>query len=74
MPEWLHLSGEAGEVELDDEREQQNVNAWISINAPHLQVLPVVNNFDPQSDTWQGEAAGRLLRSQPRRARGSFAI
>lgn len=69
MPEWLHLSGDAGEVELDDEREQQNVDAWISINAPHLQVLPVVNNFDPQTNTWQGEAAGRLLRSSASRAR-----
>jgi cellulose synthase/poly-beta-1,6-N-acetylglucosamine synthase-like glycosyltransferase/peptidoglycan/xylan/chitin deacetylase (PgdA/CDA1 family) len=68
MPEWLHLSGEAGEVDLDDERDQQTVNAWISINAPHLQVLPVLNNFDPQSDTWKGGAAGRLLRSQPARA------
>ena len=68
MPEWLHLSGETGEVDLDDERDQQTVNAWISINAPHLQVLPVLNNFDPQSDTWKGEAVGRLLRSPAARA------
>ena len=34
-----------------------------------LQVLPVVNNFDPQSDTWEGKAAGRLLQSTEARAR-----
>ena len=69
MPEWLHLSGDAGEVDLDDERDQQNVNAWISINAPHLRVMPVVNNFNPQTNTWKGEAAGRLLQSPTARAR-----
>ena len=69
MPEWLHLASDTGEIELDDEREQENVNAWISINAPHLQMLPVVNNYDPQTNTWQGEAAGRLLRSTAARAR-----
>lgn len=69
MPEWLHISGEDGEVELDDERDQQTVNAWISINAPHLQVFPVVNNFNPLANTWEGPAAGRLLKSPPARAR-----
>ncbi len=69
LPEWLHLAGEDGEVELDDEREQQNVSAWISINAPHLQVMPVVNNFDPRSGAWQGAATGRLLQSKAARTR-----
>ncbi len=69
LPEWLHLSGADGEVELDDERDQQNVNAWISINAPHLQIMPVVNNFDPRTGAWHGEAAGRLLQSPTARAR-----
>lgn len=69
MPEWLHLSNDAGEVDLDDARDQQNVNAWISVNAPHLQVLPVVNNYDPQRDVWDGKAAGRLLQSKEARAR-----
>jgi cellulose synthase/poly-beta-1,6-N-acetylglucosamine synthase-like glycosyltransferase/peptidoglycan/xylan/chitin deacetylase (PgdA/CDA1 family) len=69
LPEWLHLSGADGEVELDNEREQQNVDAWIEINAPHLNVMPVVNNYDPISRTWQGEAAGRMLREASARAR-----
>lgn len=68
MPEWLHLYDDAGEVELDNEREQQTISAWISINAPHLQVMPVINNFDPQTNTWQGDVAGRLLKSDVARA------
>ena len=68
LPEWLHLSGEEGEIELDDEREQQNVKAWIAINAPHLQVMPVINNFDPRTGTWQGASTGRLLQSESARA------
>jgi cellulose synthase/poly-beta-1,6-N-acetylglucosamine synthase-like glycosyltransferase/peptidoglycan/xylan/chitin deacetylase (PgdA/CDA1 family)/spore germination protein YaaH len=69
MPEWLHLSGDQGEVELDDEREQQNVDAWLTINAPHLKVMPVINNYDPRSRAWQGEATARVLTSPEARAR-----
>ncbi len=69
MPEWLHLSGESGDIELDDEREQQNVGAWLSINAPQLQLMPVVNNYDPRSGTWRGAATVRVLKSPEARAR-----
>jgi peptidoglycan-N-acetylglucosamine deacetylase len=69
MPEWLHLSGEEGEIELDDEREQQNVGAWLTINAPHLRLMPVINNYDPRSRAWHGEATGRVLKSPEARAR-----
>ncbi|MFN3745237.1 MAG: polysaccharide deacetylase family protein [Hyphomicrobiaceae bacterium] len=69
MPEWLHLSGEEGEIELDDEREQQNVGAWLTINAPHLRLMPVINNYDPRTRAWYGEATGRVLKAPEARAR-----
>ena len=69
MPEWLHLSGDQGDIELDDEREQQNVDAWLTINAPELKVMPVVNNYDPRNGAWHGETTARVLKSPEARAR-----
>jgi len=69
MPEWLHLTGESGEIELDDEREQQNVDAWLSINAPDLKVMPVINNYDPRNSAWHGASTARVLKSPEARAR-----
>lgn len=69
MPEWLHLTNETGEIELDDEREQQNVDAWLTINAPNLRVMPVVNNYDPRTRSWRGEETARVLKSPEARAR-----
>jgi cellulose synthase/poly-beta-1,6-N-acetylglucosamine synthase-like glycosyltransferase/peptidoglycan/xylan/chitin deacetylase (PgdA/CDA1 family)/spore germination protein YaaH len=69
MPEWLHLTNATGEIELDDEREQQNVDAWLTINAPNLAIMPVVNNYDPRTRSWRGEEAARVLKSPEARAR-----
>jgi cellulose synthase/poly-beta-1,6-N-acetylglucosamine synthase-like glycosyltransferase/peptidoglycan/xylan/chitin deacetylase (PgdA/CDA1 family)/spore germination protein YaaH len=68
MPEWLHLINDTGEIELDDAREQQNVDAWISINAPNLALMPVINNYDPRTRTWRAAETVRVLRSPEARA------
>jgi hypothetical protein len=73
MPEWLHLSGETGEVDLDDERDQQTVNAWISINAPHLQVLPVPTISIRRATPGRAKRLVACCDHRPR-VRSSFAI
>ncbi len=69
VPEWVHLTSEQGDIALDDERRQKDVSFWIAANQPRLRVMPLINNFDPQTGNWLGEAAGRLLRSPEARAR-----
>ncbi len=68
LPEWLHLVDESGGISPDDAREQKFVGVWLAANAPHLQVIPVINNFNPSTNEWHGEAAGRMLRSKEARA------
>ncbi len=68
LPEWLHLADDSGGIVADDAREQKVVGVWLAANAPHLQIIPVINNFSPNTNQWLGQAAGRLLRSKEARA------
>ncbi|MEZ5851408.1 MAG: glycosyltransferase [Hyphomicrobiaceae bacterium] len=68
LPEWLHMTGEHGRVVADDEREQQVLGDWIEKNASHLQVIPVINNYDNAAKKWRGAETGALLRSKEARS------
>ena len=50
LPEWLHLADERGGISPDNAREQKIVGVWLAANAPHLQVIPVINNFNPSTN------------------------
>lgn len=67
--EWLHLDGGEGSVKLDDPRQQQRIKEWVAASATHLELLPLINNYDAAAKTFDSEGTARLLASPAARAR-----
>lgn len=63
MPEWLHLDGDAGNIKLDDERKQSVTRLWIQKHTRSFEILPVLNNYNTQTGTWNRDIVERLLAS-----------
>ena len=68
LPEWLHISGDAGAFTPDDAREEARTRLWIQKNAPHLAIMPVLNSYNVGLGDWDGDALGRLLASDASKA------
>src|SRR5690606_41917370 len=64
LPEWLHTTGSSGAIAHDDSRTESETRLWVQKNAPHLQTMPVINNYDPASDRGDGAAGHLLLASE----------
>lgn len=64
LPEWLHTTGSSGAIAHDDSRTESETRLWVQKNASHLQIMPVINNYDPGSDSWDGTAVDLLLASE----------
>ena len=45
------------------------MRAWLAANAPGLEILPLINNYNSEIGAWDGRAAGELLSSAASRAR-----
>ncbi|BAZ17452.1 polysaccharide deacetylase [Calothrix sp. NIES-4071] len=63
MPEWLHLE-DGGKISLDDEVKQQRTLDYIHKNRPDLKIMPLINNFDNSSQSWNEGKLAQVL-SQP---------
>jgi spore germination protein YaaH len=63
-PEWLHLKNEQGELELDDPGQQKKVRDFIEKNNPGMQIYPLVNNYDPAADRWNGEILAKIFATE----------
>ncbi|HET9607586.1 MAG TPA: polysaccharide deacetylase family protein [Nitrospira sp.] len=63
LPLWFHLGDARGNVTHDDQAAEQRVLQWILGKAPHLRVLPVVDNYSVVQHGWNADAAERLLSS-----------
>lgn len=66
--EWLHLQGADGSIKRDDPQKEDLVRRWVDANAPNLQMLPLVNNYDMQAGSWDGERVAEMLGSDQARA------
>jgi len=66
LPEWLHAMGSEGQITRDNARTESETRLWIQKNAAHLQIMPVINNYDPASRSWDGTAMDLLLQSKSR--------
>lgn len=64
LPEWLHTTGSAGEIVRDDARVESETRLWVQKNAGHLQIMPVINNYDPANRVWDGAAIDLLLQNE----------
>lgn len=69
IPEWLHLTSDTGDVVLDDPKRQRTTAFWLSVHAPKMKVMPLINNYDPRSNRWLGAETSRMLRNAKARTR-----
>lgn len=52
--EWLHIEGASGEIRRTDAN-REAVQSWVVENAPALEVLPLINNYDGETGVWNGQ-------------------
>ena len=67
VPEWLHLNGADGSIVVDDQSRQDETISFIKQNRPDLPIVPLVNNFNQQTQDWDKEALTKMLSSQTAR-------
>lgn len=61
VPEWLHLANVSGTFILDDETRQNETLAFIRANKPGMRIVPLINNYDPETQSWDGARVTSLL-------------
>lgn len=61
VPEWLHLDGADGSIKLDDEARQQQVLKFVRERRPALPIVPLINNFDGTTMSWQSTQLATVL-------------
>ncbi|MEI6650387.1 MAG: glycosyltransferase [Candidatus Moraniibacteriota bacterium] len=61
MPEWLHLVSADGTVIVDDAKRQSDVLAYLRATRPDLAIVPLVNNYSPEKQDWDGAALAGML-------------
>lgn len=69
IPEWLHLGEDPGTFFLDDRIRQEETLALIKERKPGMRIMPLINNFDPDTKSWDGEKITGLLQNSMSRTR-----
>src|SRR5690606_7716941 len=64
LPEWLHLDGADGAIGHDDERKQSTARLWIQKHAKGFEIIPILNNYNVRTGTWDRDLVTRLLASE----------
>ncbi|HMG32364.1 MAG TPA: glycosyltransferase [Blastocatellia bacterium] len=62
MAEMLHLVGEDGDLKEDPPGPDQ-LNKFVKENRPDLQIMALVNNFDPETKEWKSDWLKGMLRN-----------
>ncbi len=52
IPEWLHLTDGAGRISVDDPAQIKKTLQVIRAQKPDLQIVPLVNNFNNDTQNW----------------------
>jgi peptidoglycan-N-acetylglucosamine deacetylase len=68
VPEWLHLADDQGNLVENNPTRRQEVLDVIKLRRPDLRVLPLLNNFNPESLDWQSARIGAMLANPAARA------
>ncbi len=68
IPEWLHLSDAQGNLAVDDPVMQAKVLALVRARRPSLPIMALVNNYDNQSQAWEGSRLAAMLGNPGARA------
>ncbi len=69
IPEWLHLTDASGTIAPDDAAAQQQVVDYIKQNRPNLPIIPLINNYDNNTQSWNSDAVGGMLADPADRSR-----
>lgn len=64
MPEWLHLDKADGTIADDDEVKQEKAITYIKKNRANLPIMPLINNFDNSTQSWNSQKLVNML-NQP---------
>lgn len=68
MPMWYHV-GDDGRVTVDDPSEVSRVMTLVRNRRPDLKVMPIVNNYDKGSESWNAPAVAKLIAKPAERTR-----
>ncbi len=68
IPEWLHLGDADGTIAVDDPNRQAQAVAYIKAHRPDLPIVPLINNFNDQSQDWDSARISKLLDNPSARA------
>ena len=69
IPEWLHLSNASGSIVVDDPVKQQDVINFLSQTRPTLPIIPLVNNYSNDTQSWEDAALSQMLADPAARAK-----
>jgi len=69
IPEWLHLNGADGSIVVDDQAQQDKALSFIRQNRPSLPIVPLINNFNQQTQDWDGAVLSEMLASPTSRTK-----
>ncbi len=61
--EWLSIARPAAGLHRSSPATEDHVRRWSAKNAPGLQILPLVNNYNNDEKRWDGELVHELLAS-----------
>jgi cellulose synthase/poly-beta-1,6-N-acetylglucosamine synthase-like glycosyltransferase/peptidoglycan/xylan/chitin deacetylase (PgdA/CDA1 family)/spore germination protein YaaH len=69
MPEWLHIAGTDGSIQIDDEARQNLTLETIRAARNDLPIVPLINNFNNDLQDWDGKTTAELLSNKEARAK-----
>jgi peptidoglycan-N-acetylglucosamine deacetylase len=68
IPEWLHLTGANGTIAPDDLIKQKEATDFIHLARPNLPIVPLINNYNNTTQSWEGDMLGQMLADPAARA------
>ncbi|MBA4131060.1 MAG: polysaccharide deacetylase [Hyphomicrobium sp.] len=67
LPEWMHVTDASTVLASSEARKEAETRLWIQKNAAHLQIMPVVNNYNQTDGRWDGQIVEGILKDDARR-------
>lgn len=74
IPEWYHLADQNGGLLEDDPIEKKKVLRYLQKHKPEMPIIPLVNNFNPESQKWDQRMLEKMLKTPQARRKTIKAI
>ncbi|MFH1182900.1 MAG: glycosyltransferase [Candidatus Moraniibacteriota bacterium] len=69
IPEWLHLADANGNIIVDDQGRQNATLDFLKKSNANLPVAPLINNYNSNSQAWDGDTLAKMLENPEARAK-----